>query len=282
MVEPSDDDGFDYPQYLRRQGIFAIMYSPVIRSLIRTRATRSWRRSIREGSPQSALADYIPEPEASLVQGILLGVRATFSTQLTRPLQTVGLTHIVVVSGYNLTVVATILLALAQKRLRGNLAMVIAVTGVVVSPSCRAQRLQSCAPPSWSAWPFWPGHRARKRRPDGCSLRRGAACRVRPLTLWDVSFQLSFLATIGLVLLSPPLERALGRLPLAAGLSWRQRSGADHDTPSHRPELPAYLAYQPAGESACAAGHPTDDGGGAHRALAGLTGHVVVRVAMLA
>ena len=54
----------------------------------------------------------VPDPEASLGLGFLMGIRALLPDQLNEQLATTGLTHIVAVSGYNLTILAT-----ASKRL---------------------------------------------------------------------------------------------------------------------------------------------------------------------
>lgn len=282
LVEPSEDDGFDYRQYLIRQGIYAIMYYPQVTVVNKGQGNHLLAALYTvKARLQSALAAYIPEPEAGLVQGILLGVRATFSTQLSEALQRVGLTHIVVVSGYNLTVVATILLALAQKRLRRSLAMLIAITGVVLftlmsgatPPVVRAAIMVSMALLA----------RATGRESDALtSVLFTAALLVgfSPLTLWDVSFQLSFLATLGLVLLSPPLERALSRLPLGSGMILATTIAAQIMTlPVIALNFQRISLISPLANLLVQPAIPPMMVTGAVCAVAGLTGHVAVRLA---
>ena len=46
---------------------------------------------------------------------------------------------------------------------------------------------------------------------------------LNPLTLWDIGFQLSFMATLGLILFTPTIEGQFERLPGPRG---RRGSGS--------------------------------------------------------
>jgi competence protein ComEC len=209
-------DTFNYKEYLVRQGIFAVMYHPQIDIVARDQGNRVMAELLSAKLRlQAALQQYLPEPQAGLAQGVLLGVRAIITDDLKEDLQRTGLTHILVVSGYNLTVVAILLQRLTEKRLPRHLALLIALGGVILftlmtggtPPVVRAAIMVSMALLA----------RVVGRESDALtSLMLTAALLVgaSPGILWDVSFQLSFMATLGLVLLSPPLERALRRLPL--------------------------------------------------------------------
>ncbi len=223
---------------------------------------------------------YLPEPHAGLAQGILLGVKASMTDELQQDLSQTGLTHIVVVSGYNLTVVAALLQMLTARRLRRGLSLLIALGGVVLftlmsgatPPVVRAAIMVSMAILA----------RAAGRDSDALtSLLFTAALIVgfAPLTLWDVSFQLSFLATLGLVALAPPLERLFQRLPLglpailATSLAAQLMTLPVIALNFHRISLIsplANVAVQPAIAPFMVCGALT--------AVAGLTAHVAVRI----
>lgn len=66
---------------------------------------------------------YLPEPHASLLNGILFGIDLKTTKEFYQQLKMVGLLHIVVLSGTNLTILATIIGFLTQKfsRLISNL-----------------------------------------------------------------------------------------------------------------------------------------------------------------
>ena len=66
------------------------------------------------------------------LKGYCWGVKAVIPTDLKDDLTQTGLTHIIVVSGYNMAVVATLLQRLTEKRMRRSLALLVALVGVAV------------------------------------------------------------------------------------------------------------------------------------------------------
>ncbi|NIV34463.1 MAG: ComEC family competence protein, partial [Anaerolineae bacterium] len=64
------------------------------------------------------LARLVPDPEASLLQGILLGIRSGIPEDLYEDYNTTGTSHIIVISGSNITFIAA-LFALAFRRVLG-------------------------------------------------------------------------------------------------------------------------------------------------------------------
>lgn len=69
-----------------------------------------WRRRFIAGLQSS-----IPEPEASFGAGLLLGQRSTIPKEVNDQLSATGLTHLVAVSGYNLTIIIMAVRKLLQK-----------------------------------------------------------------------------------------------------------------------------------------------------------------------
>ena len=113
-VELAEDfDGFAYREYLERQGVGAIA---------RAVRPRSWPRppDRRPRSPACArlllggLNDLVPEPEAALGAGILLGVRSAIAPEINDAFATAGLTHVVAISGWNIAIVAALVAAAVQ------------------------------------------------------------------------------------------------------------------------------------------------------------------------
>jgi len=280
LQDPPDDETFSYKRYLLRQGIYAIMYNPTVEIVARGQGNHLLAAlySVKQRL-QKALQTYLPEPQAGLAQGILLGVKAVITDDLRDDLQRTGLTHIIVVSGYNLVVVASIVQIVTQKRLRRSLALFLSLCAVILFtlmsgasvPVVRAAVMVSMALLA----------RAVGRESDALtSLLFTAALLVgiNPLTLWDVSFQLSFMATAGLILLGSQLESGLQRLPWGLGSILGPTLGATFMTMPviafnfHRISLISPLAnvlVQPA--------IPLFMVTGAITAFAGLSGHVLVQ-----
>lgn len=107
LIRPTRfDPGFDYPMYLAKEGIGFVAESchmaPVLGRENRLRVglhrMRAW--------VSDALNSRMAEPEAGLARGLILGGSHELPESLIRDFRTVGLSHIVAVSGYNISVLA--------------------------------------------------------------------------------------------------------------------------------------------------------------------------------
>ena len=154
-----------------------------------------------------AVRHVIPEPEASLGIGYLVGQRRALSPDLAQALQIAGLTHVVVASGYNLTILVRLarrLFAKISKYLSTLSASVmilvfVAITGA--SPSMTRAGLVSGL--SLAAWYY-----GRKFHPL-VLLPFAAAITVliNPSYVWgDIGWELSFAAFGGVMIIAPLLQ----------------------------------------------------------------------------
>jgi competence protein ComEC len=114
LTEPRDFDGFAYRDYLARQGIGAVAYAYEARQIEAASGLPAALGGLRD-TLLAGLNGIVPEPEAALGAGILLGVRAGMSPELSDAFATAGLTHVVAISGWNIAIVA----ALVTDRWRG-------------------------------------------------------------------------------------------------------------------------------------------------------------------
>lgn len=159
----------------------------------------------------------LPEPQASLGLGFLVGSRTLLPGSLLDYLTLTGLTHIVAVSGYNLT----ILIRLARRGLEryskylaaicsfGLMALFLAVTGL--SPSIfRASLVTGLALGAW--------YYGRPLKPAILILLPAAiTAAINPGYIWsDVGWYLSFLAFFGVIMLGPLLLKLTSAKPRAA------------------------------------------------------------------
>lgn len=152
----------------------------------------------------------IPEPEASLGLGFLLGQRSALPQDLDEDMRRVGLTHIVVASGYNLTI-----LVRATRRLLAPISKYQAFVGslglmsafVIVagfSPSMTRAALVTTL--SLLAWYY-----GRRIHPLVLILFAAAVTGlINPVYVWsDIGWYLSFLAFAGVLMLAPLLSARL-------------------------------------------------------------------------
>lgn len=164
-------------------------------------------------SLSGALARALPEPQASLSQGILLGLRGSIPQDLRGAFSRTGTAHILAISGLNVGILAGSLLsffvwALGRER---PTYLVLAFLGIwlyiflsgLMPSAVRAGVMGSL---------FLVAEGLSRQHSGLVALAFAAALMagLEPSLLEDISFQLSFLAMAGLVVLAPPFQ-ALGR-----------------------------------------------------------------------
>ena len=159
-------------------------------------------------------ARFIQEPEHSVLAGILLGERSDTGKDLLDAFRIAGLLHIIVLSGYNITLVAEATrrsLFFLPRNLRFILSIILVILFVLLAgaqpPAIRAGIMGSLV--------ILAGIFRRKTVAINLlALTAVLMVLLNPLVLlYDFSFQLSVLATTGLIVLSPFFEKRLKFIP---------------------------------------------------------------------
>ena len=176
----------------------------------------SWRQSIeivRKNFINGVIGSS-GEAEGSLGVGFLLGGGALLGDQLEDDLRRSGLTHIVAVSGYNLSILVAFSQSILKKVSRfqaaalGMIAMAVFVFFAGISPSVSRAIVVSVM--STVLWYFG-------ERPPPLSILLWSSALTafwRPLYLWgDIGWYLSFLAFYGVLIVAPKLQALLTRGP---------------------------------------------------------------------
>ena len=218
---PPQLNDFDYKGYLAHQGIYSTMLYPKIEILDGGKGIEplQWVYSLRNRLSQS-LATILPEPQASLAQGIILGIRGNIPSQVKADFSRSGTAHLLAISGLHLSIVAGILLSLGiwlfgKRRYfyiwlaLGIIWLYALITGMH-PPVVRGAIMASL---------FLTAELLGRQRSAFTALAFAAAVMIgiSPQILWDASFQLSFLAMSGLIFVFPPLQ-TLGRRAVTATL----------------------------------------------------------------
>jgi len=207
---PADDP---YGAYLVRIGVAATLRAA---SLTLEPPPDDVGRSL-EGlrrSADEALQLAIPEPEAGLASGILIGLRDRVDRDLTGAFTAVGATHVVAISGWNIAIVASMLAAFAGRlaRRRRMILTALAIVGYVafVGPSPSVVRAAGMAGVVMLAREL--GRPSRAAAAIGWAV--AGLLIVDPRLVDDVGFRLSALATVGLIAWGTPLaDRLSGATP---------------------------------------------------------------------
>jgi competence protein ComEC len=219
LETPEPFDNFDYKTYLERQGIYSVIYYPGVELLDSGQVLKplQWIYSLREQLSVS-LARVLPEPQCSLAQAILLGLRGNIPDSLYQAFSRTGTAHLLAISGLHMSIIIAILLSLGillfgrQRSIYIWLALVLTWLYTLLAgmhpPVIRAAIMGSL---------FLIAEYLGRQRSAIIALAFAAAVMVgiQPYILWSVSFQLSFLAMAGLVLFYPYFQ-AWGRKGVAA------------------------------------------------------------------
>ena len=221
VERPGDFDDFDYAAFLRSRGIHAVAAYPQRWTLLERDAEHEMVNALR-GLRRWALGNIeraLPEPEASLAAGMLLGRQRTMPAALEEDLRRTGTTHLLVVSGQNIALLlgtAVGLLSAVVARRQAALIALALLPGYVVLTGAEPPVVRAAIMAVGIAIAAISG----RRTPGWIYLVYALALMLalRPLLIRDVAFQLSATATAGVLLIAPPLrDRILARLGVAPG-----------------------------------------------------------------
>ena len=210
LSSPDSGAEFDYRAYLARQGVHSSMNWPQITVIADGQGSRfgHWLDRLQSRAT-SRLRRLLPDPHGALLRGILLGNDDDLSPELSTAFQTTGMTHIIAISGFNIALLAGMMLQLFTPLMGPRPAVLVAalvITLYTLLVGADASVVRAALMGGLSLFTSrWLG-----RTSDGplLLLLVGAIMTaIRPDWLWDVGFQLSFAATLSLMLYADPLTQ---------------------------------------------------------------------------
>lgn len=167
---------------------------------------------IRQSLDQTITQD-LPSPQAELLSGILLGNKKNLPGQLKIALRDSSTLHIVVVSGQNLTLLAALIMKLAGL-IKRKWAILLAVCAIIFYTIMTGAQIPVLRAAVMAILTFAAQITGRQKHSMYVlSLTAALMLLVNPDWLFDLSFQLSFLATLGVISIGPILEKALKFMP---------------------------------------------------------------------
>ena len=227
---PPQGTTFSYRAYLARQGIYATLSAQRVGLLARDQGSPLLAALYALRRRALAVVDRLwPQPESGLLAGILLGDDRRIPADLYRAFRRTGTAHIIAISGFNITLIAGVMVALLGRLLGlawGSLAAVLAIGAYTLLVGADAAVVRAALMGSLVVF----ARRVRRRTHPLTALAVAAALMtlLTPTVLADLGFQLSFAATWGLLRFAEPLNRAaaallrplLGRRLTARLLPW--------------------------------------------------------------
>lgn len=215
LEEPFVSEEFSYKDYLSRYDTYAVMRYPQIEKI-----------GEGEGHPVKAVllkikAEFLevmlgvlPEPHNALVGGLILGLKRSIPEDLRNAMIITGVSHIIVISGYNISLITRNLLhtrSVIGRRLAFWLSLLVVLAFVVLT-GAEASVIRAAIMGMMLMFALNIG---RIYNPANAVVLVGAVMVAEnPKILnFDIGFQLSFLATLGLIYLAPVWEKWLSWLP---------------------------------------------------------------------
>lgn len=220
ILAPGEFEGFDYGAYLSRYGIYSVMYRPKVTLIDSGNGSFFWSSMYYlQGKFMDHINQLFPEPHASFEAGLLVGARKGIPDELMEKFNITGLTHIIAISGYNITIIVVFMMWLFRRlpRRAGFLSAVIAIVlftlFVGASPAVVRASIMGIL--------------------GLIALNYGRENNIHLTILWtaffmvmwnpkilvyDVGFQLSFMAVMGLIYVAPHFERYSQKLPQTLGI----------------------------------------------------------------
>ena len=195
-IQPPPED--DYGQYLARIGAIGTLRAASVRLLPATQSVSAFLEGLRRGA-SDGIDRTMPEPEAGLAAGVLIGLRDRVDRDLAKDFTTAGASHVVAISGWNIAIVASTLAAVAGGigRRRRSILTIVAIVAYVafVGPSSSVVRAGVMAGVALLARELG--------RPGTAAVALAWAVSILllldPATVDDPGFRLSVLATAGIL-----------------------------------------------------------------------------------
>ena len=217
-LEPTNPGSFSWKSYLARQGIYAcasVRESSQIRILPGARGNpvvraALWMRRLLEES----IARIHPEPEASVVVGMVLGTYTHLPDETLRGFSRTGTLHLLAASGYNCYIILLITTPVLRKarilpKWRNGL-IVLLILAYLMMAGAKASLVRAAVMASLFllATPL-------RRSANWTNLFYTAAfvmLLIHPADLFDIGFQLSFVSAWALISVAPILEPLLSKV----------------------------------------------------------------------
>jgi competence protein ComEC len=216
-----EDRGFDYGAYLAREDVYYTISFSKASIISRGRGNVLIRNllGIKAGFNHK-ISSILPEPESSLLSGLLISGKMALSQNILDEFKRAGVVHIVVLSGYNITIVAKFFFAIfgaifvSLKSRRVWIPKLASVLGIVLFV-LMAGATPSIVRAAIMALVVVGGDVIGRTY----NVSRALIFAAFLMLLWnpkilvfDPSFQLSFLATIGMIYITPIVSIHLSRV----------------------------------------------------------------------
>src|SRR3989338_476798 len=229
-------EDFDYVIFLKKQNIRTTMSfpritqlavdNPLLKSVIHSSLFYEtkmglYKKIFRLRSEfESVINKSITEPNASFVNGILLGSRQNIPEEVKEAFNKTGTTHILATSGYNIMIISWAVLSLLVYFFKRRTAFWLSVAIIILFTILTGASSSVVRASIMGLLLLFANGYGRLYDPKNSIILAGVAMIwSNPFALvFDIGFQLSFVAVIGLMYLYPRIDSKLKKLPKLGNL----------------------------------------------------------------
>jgi len=214
LKTPPENEDFSYRDFLAAQHIHSYMTSAEVTVLPGNGGNPIFRGlyAFKEKSLANIYRIF-PDPESSLLAGILLGVDTGLTRELQQAFKNTGTAHIIAISGFNISIIAGLFVTFFSRFLGPQRGAVLAIAGIIfytILVGGDAAVVRAAIMGTLALFAKQVG-----RRQFALNTLLVVAllmCLWNPLYVWDVGFQLSFFATLGLILYAEPFSQFANKI----------------------------------------------------------------------
>lgn len=221
LRKPEPIEDFRYDKYLARYRVFVICQGAQISKIGDGEGSRFLSGVFAvKGVVAEKINKLWHEPMASFMAGLLYGYRGGLGT-LNELFSRTGVTHIVAISGYNITIIATILMAFCTALyIPRKKAFWFITVGIIVFVIFAGASASVVRAGIMGIIVLLAKQVGRASRVGNVMMLTAVVMTLHNpyILMWDAGFQLSFISTLGLVYLTPLIEKPFARLPEVLGI----------------------------------------------------------------
>lgn len=214
---PEDIEGFNYQDYLKKDGLYSVMSFPKIDLIDRNQGNLVYAKILQfKNKLRESIYQNLSPPQSSILGAIILGDKRQLSEDLKQKLNIAGVRHITAVSGLHVAVLTsilmTLLIGLGLWRQQAFYFALILITFFIIMTGLQASAIRAGIMGGLFLLAQYLGRMNASSR----TIVFAATLMLvqNPLLLkLDVGFQLSFLAMLGIIHLSPIFRDWLKFIP---------------------------------------------------------------------
>ena len=232
LERPANLTDFDYIMYLKKEGIRTVMFYPTVEidewnaegnDLIlfeKSKVNLYKKIFLVKRNFESAVSRSISEPNAAFINGILLGSRQNIPDDLKEAFNETGTTHILAISGYNIMIISWTVLAGLIYFFKRRTAFWLSVAVIVLFVILTGASVSVARAAVMALLLLFARGYGRLYNPKNSIILAGASMVwLNPFVLvFDIGFQLSFAAVLGLMYLYPRIDNKLKKMPKLGNL----------------------------------------------------------------